>query len=102
MRRNVRFATSALIVIVFLLLLLTNHLEDLWEQYNVTAYVRTSLKNSIGHKNSKEKVPASSNAGDKVIVMAKMEKENTNWVDANLPEYIHTHLAKISAIIFMS
>jgi hypothetical protein len=27
-----------------------------------------------------------SQAGDKVIVMAKLEKENTDWVAQNLPE----------------
>lgn len=27
--------------------------------------------------------------GDKVIVMAKLEEERTDWVEEELPEYVH-------------
>lgn len=30
--------------------------------------------------------------GDKVIVMARLEEENTNWVHEELPEYVLTSL----------
>lgn len=92
MRWTIRFAIIASIVLIILLGLLKNHLEDLWEQYNVTAYVQSSFKNTFRHGTLDYDIPIPDKVGDKVIVMAKMEKENTDWVAANLPEFVTFHL----------
>lgn len=42
-------------------------------------------KSSVGYQ--KYVAPAWVNLGDKGVVMAKMEEENTEWVSKYLPEY---------------
>lgn len=89
MRLVLRFALAISILITILLLLLKNILEDLWDQYSVSAYLQHSWKNSFQH-GTVQNIPAlHGEAGDQVIIMAKMEKENTNWVAEMLPEYVH-------------
>lgn len=87
MRWVLRFAVSASLLLLLLLLLLKNHLEDLWDQYSVGTYIATSWGNTFQH-GTVENIPAlRGEAGDKVIIMAKLEKENTDWVSDGLPEY---------------
>lgn len=86
MRWTLRFALTASILLVLLLLLLKRHLEDLWDQYNVPAYLRSSLKSSFRHGSLEYPPPIPGKTGDKIIVMAKLEKEDTDWVVKNLPE----------------
>lgn len=86
MRWTVRFALTASIVSIILLLILKQHLEDLWDQYNVPAYLRSSFKNSFRHGELDHLAPVPGKMGDKIIIMARMEHENTDWVAKNLPE----------------
>lgn len=86
MRWTVRFALTASIVSIILLLILKQHLEDLWDQYNVPAYLRSSFKNSFRHGELDHLAPIPGKMGDKIIVMARLEHENTDWVAKNLPE----------------
>lgn len=86
MRWTVRFALTASIVSIILLLILKQHLEDLWQQYNVPAYLRSSFKNSFRYGELDHLAPVSGKMGDKIIVMARLEQENTDWVAKNLPE----------------
>ena len=70
-------------LIVAFLIAVKVRLYEIWDQYNVPAYVG----NSLGFGNGADyAVPIVGEAGDKAIVMAKMEKENTDWVGAHLPE----------------
>lgn len=88
MRWTVRFALTASIVSIILLLILKQHLEDLWDQYNVPAYLRSSFKNSFRHGELDHLAPVPGKMGDKIIVMARLERENTDWVAKNLPESV--------------
>ena len=88
MRWAFRFALSASLLAIIILLFLKNHLEDLWDQYDVTSYIGASWKNTFQH-GTVENIPTlSGQPGDKVIIMAKLEKENTDWVAEELPEYV--------------
>lgn len=88
MRWTVRFALTASIVSIILLLILKQHLEDLWDQYNVPAYLRSSFKNSFRHGELDHLAPVPGKMGDKIIIMARLERENTDWVAKNLPESV--------------
>jgi hypothetical protein len=91
MRWSLRFAVSASLLLIILLVLLKNHLEDIWDQYSVGTYIATSWKKTFQH-GIVENIPAfRAEPGDKVIIMAKLEKENTDWVFDGLPEYDQRH-----------
>ncbi len=91
MRWSLRFAFSAS-VLVIILLILKNHLEDLWDQYNVGSYISHSWKNTFQHGAVDNHPVFRGEPGDRVIIMAKLEKENTNWVMEHLSEYISSIL----------
>ena len=92
MRWSLRFALSASILVILILFLLKNKLEDFWDQYDVTSYIGASWQNTFQH-GTVENIPTfSGQHGDKVIIMAKLEKENTDWVAKELPEYASTIL----------
>ena len=74
---------AALFVAFFILLKM--RLYDIWDQYNVQAYLSASLGFEV---EAHFEHPPLGKAGDKVVVMAKMEEENTDWVGENLPEYV--------------
>ncbi|KAL2051011.1 hypothetical protein ABVK25_008757 [Lepraria finkii] len=87
MRWALRFALSASVLAFLLLVLLKNHLEDLWDQYDVTSYIGASWKNTFKH-GTVQNIPAfNGQPGDKVIIMATLEKENTDWVAEGLPDW---------------
>lgn len=87
MRWALRFALSASVLAFLLLVLLKNHLEDLWDQYDVTSYIGASWKNTFKHGTVQNIPTFNGQPGDKVIIMATLEKENTDWVAEGLPEY---------------
>lgn len=86
MRWSLRFALSASVLLIILLLLLKNHLEDLWDQYNVGSYISHSWKTAFQYGTVDDNPAFRGEPGDKIIVMAKLEKENTAWVTEHLPE----------------
>lgn len=86
MRWIVRFFATASLVAILLLILLKNHLQDLSDQYHLNAYIHASIQNSFHYGSLEYHAPTAGKVGDKVIIMAKLEKENTEWVAANLPE----------------
>lgn len=77
-------------VVCFLTLgaiLLLAHLQDLANQYGVVDYFTFSLSNTMSRRPYHPNPPRNV-TGDKVIVMAKMEHEDTTWVAEELPEYV--------------
>jgi len=82
MRLGYRLLIAATLIVAFLIAVKVR-LYEIWDQYDVPAYVAGSL--GVGDE-AYEAVPLVGEAGDKVIVMAKMEKEDTNWVGQHLPE----------------
>ena len=83
MRLSCRSLIAATLIVAFVIAVKVR-LYDIWDQYNVPAYVGNSLGFGDG---TYDNVPLVGEAGDKVVVMAKMEKENTDWVGEHLPEY---------------
>ncbi len=62
-------------------------LQDLGDQYGVVDYFTFTVSN-MKPKRPYHHKPVGNVAGDKVIVMAKMEHEDTSWVAAELSEYV--------------
>lgn len=84
MKSGTRIALCIVSLIVFSLYLLEAHIQDICNQYRAGAY----LVEWWYHK-SGSNVPAHHGTpDDKVIVMAKLEEENTDWVGEELPEYV--------------
>ncbi|KAF9894083.1 hypothetical protein FE257_009056 [Aspergillus nanangensis] len=84
MKCGFRLILCAVVALLVPFYLLKVHLEDLCNQYRAGAYLIDWLNYNDPHDaaNSHHDPP-----GDKVIVMAKLEEENTQWVEEELPEY---------------
>ena len=96
MRWILRFVLSISVLLGILLLLLNNHLQDLWDQYSVSLYLKHSYQKSFSSDGAWSNHPLfRGEAGDKVIIMAKTEKEDTSWVAAELPEYVSTTMLSL-------
>lgn len=90
MKCGSRFAICGLMLLLFPLYLLKVHLEDLCNQYRAGAYLTEwyhSRYPSDAPQRWKTPSPGEPN-DDKVIVMAKLEEESTDWVQEELPEYV--------------
>ncbi|BCR85862.1 DUF3431 domain-containing protein [Aspergillus chevalieri] len=84
MRCGLRLLCCGLLVIFVPLYLLERHLHDLYNQYHAGDYVVDWWKYK---QPSYKDVAAQTTPGDKVIVMAKLEEEQTNWVEEELPDW---------------
>lgn len=81
MRGNIRLALICVSsLLLFSLYLLEAHLQDLCNQYRAGAYMVAWLDRNGAS------TPTYTTPGDKVIVMAKLEEEHTEWVAQELPE----------------
>ena len=100
MRCGVRLLLCASLLLLFPLFLLEAHLKDLYDQYHAGEYVADWWKYKQPQPNYQD-VAHQVYVGDKVIVMAKLEEENTNWVEEELPEYVH-HTTALFIIPWMS
>ena len=88
MRWSLRLILSAFFLVSIPLFLVTRHFADIWDQYSISSYIAASWQNTFRFGNV-EDIPAfDGKPGDKVIIMAKLEKENTDWVTEELPEYV--------------
>lgn len=67
-------------------ILLLAHFQDLGDQYGVVDYFIFAVSN-VTPKRPYQLKPIGNTARDKVIVMAKMEHEDTSWVAEELSEY---------------
>lgn len=84
----------ALYLIIIGAVLLVAHLQDLGDQYRVIDYFAFSLLSARPNRPYRPK-PIGTKVGDKVIVMAKMEHEDTSWVAEELPEYVVSELIHV-------
>lgn len=86
MKGGLRFAVCASLLAFFSLYLLEAHLKDICSQYRAGAYLVDWLnRNGAVQPPTVGNVPVT---GDKVIVMAKLQEEPTDWVQEELPEYV--------------
>lgn len=85
MKGGLRLALCVTFLLFFSLYLLEAHLRDICNQYRAGAY----LADWLDHKGPVQS-PVFYNGipEDKVIVMAKLEEEHTDWVAEQLPEYV--------------
>ncbi|KAJ5685654.1 hypothetical protein N7536_008273 [Penicillium majusculum] len=75
------FCVSCLVL--FSLYLLEAHLQDICNQYRAGAYV----VNWLDRNGTTSSPHGDTTPGDKVIVMAKLEEEHTEWVEEELPDW---------------
>lgn len=87
MRLALRFALSASVLLIILLLIVKIKLQDIWDQYGVSTYISHSWKNTFQHGPVQNIPTFGGEAGGKVVIMAKTEKENTDWVAEHLPDW---------------
>ena len=71
-------------------LYMLNNLLHLCDQYSAGAYLAAMVnhRDSYPQHHHKE-APAPE---DKIIVMARLEEDNTDWVQEELPEYVFFYL----------
>jgi hypothetical protein len=96
--KSSNFKTPLRLAICLLLIgafVLFTHLHDLGDQYGAVDYFTLSLFGLSTHQPQEPK-PVGSKGGDKVIVMAKMEHEDTSWVAEELPEYVYANWSQQS------
>lgn len=84
MKCGFRLLLCAALLACSLLYFLGRHILDLGDQYRAGAYLMDWWKGGdeysiISHHGPPE---------DKVIVMAKLQEEDTDWVEEELPEYV--------------
>ncbi|KAJ5716472.1 hypothetical protein N7493_008383 [Penicillium malachiteum] len=73
-------------VLFFSLYLLEAHIQDICNQYRAGSFVWTWIDRHIPGSRPPPP-PYIGIPGDKVIVMAKLEEEYTNWVEEELPDW---------------
>ena len=85
MRCGFRLALCACLLLIIPLYLLKLHLEEICSQYRAGAYLIDWLNSKNPHHEGLSHYHAK--LGDKVIVMARLEEEPSEWVEQELPEY---------------
>ena len=88
MRLALRLGLIASLVLVVLLLVLKSQIEDRWDQYGVGSYIRHKAATTFKDGTLDYLPPLPGITGDKVIVMAKLENDDTRWATEELSEYI--------------
>lgn len=86
MKSSSRIICCATLLLLIPLYLVKVHLEDFCHQYRAGTYLVDWTKSRY----FPQTVPTLPNGqtGDKIIVMAKLEEEHTEWVEEELPEYV--------------
>ena len=81
-----RIALVITLVIVALYFIFKGQVDDRLDQYGFKDYVKHKVKTTFKGATLDHAPSLSGVTEDKAIVMAKVEKENTNWVLNELPE----------------
>lgn len=86
MRLALRLIFTAFLIAIIVLALLRNLIADRWNQYGVGLYIKHKVETSLRNGTLDYLPPLPGVTGDKIIVMAKLEKDNTRWVFDELSE----------------
>ncbi|KAL8877163.1 MAG: hypothetical protein Q9198_004773 [Flavoplaca austrocitrina] len=89
MRWTVRFALPALLLAITLFVILYIKFAQMWDQYSAPSYAWASLQNTFRGSELDNPPAVVGKVEDKVVIMAKVESENTDWVAENLPDWQH-------------
>lgn len=88
MRWIVRTAVAVAVALALVMLFFFDTLvRDSWHKYNVNDFVYSSVAKAL-HIELDTYNPTGENTGDKIVIMAKLEAEDTEWVAEKLPEYV--------------
>ncbi|RAH59526.1 hypothetical protein BO85DRAFT_416726 [Aspergillus piperis CBS 112811] len=84
MRRPSRFQLCICLLFLIILIPLKSHLTDLCDQYRAQEYIVDwfSLE-----RTSQVTISSPGQTGDKVIVAAKLQEEQTEWIEQELPDW---------------
>ena len=83
MRWPARFVFGTSVILLLPLFLLVRKLNEIWDQYNVPAYIQATF----GYGFQEQPSSISGQVGDKIVIMAKLEDQDTSWVKEHLPTY---------------
>ena len=86
MKCGIRFLLCSGIVAVTGLLFCWSLLADLESQYGAVEYLTASVEHLLLESSGPQVANVGGKTGDKIIVMAKLEAEHTNWVEEELSE----------------
>lgn len=88
MRWIVRTAVAVAVALALVMLFVFDTLvRDSWHKYNVNDFVYSSVAEALDYDLDTYN-PTGENTGDKIVIMAKLEAEDTEWVAEKLPEYV--------------
>lgn len=86
MRWIVRTAVAVAVALALVVLFVLDTLfRDSWHKYNVNNFVYSSVAEAL-HIDLDTYNPTGENTGDRIVIMAKLEVEDTEWVAEKLPE----------------
>ena len=85
MRFALRLTLLASGILLILLFFVRKPVTDLYDQYNIPAYVSAKWDLTFSSSAPPTNLPA--NPGNRVVVMAKMAHEDTSWVASELPTW---------------
>lgn len=87
MRWIVRTAVAVAVALALVMLFVFDTLvSDWWHKYDVNDFVYSSVAKALHYNDTYN--PTGENTGDKIVIMAKLEAEDTEWVAEKLPEYV--------------
>ena len=86
MHCSIRLATCTSVILCTVVLMLKEKLEDVWHQSSTSLYIHEAVYNAWHTADVNESSQWDEPLGDKIVVMAKLENEDTDWVSENLPE----------------
>lgn len=99
MRWIVRTAVAVVVALALVLLFVLDTLvRDSWHKYNVNDFVYSSVAEALRY-NLDSYNPAGENTGDKIVIMAKLEAEDTEWVAEKLPEWVPPPSARSAQLL---
>ncbi|CAO1596835.1 hypothetical protein XANCAGTX0491_000665 [Xanthoria calcicola] len=89
MRWTLRFALPALLLVIIVSVTLYIKFAQIWDQYSAPSYAWASLRNTLRGSTLDNPPAVLGKVEDKVLIMARVESENTDWVAEGLPDWQH-------------
>lgn len=86
MRLALRFSLLTLVLLAIVYLVLKAPIDDRLDQYGVGSYIKSKVLTSAKGGALDYLPPLPGTTGDKVIIMARLEADDTRWVTEELAE----------------
>ena len=88
MKLALRLGSILALILIILYSIFRVQVNDRFDQYGVGTYVKQKVKSTFKGATLEYLPPLAGVTGNKVIVMAKLEKEDTRWVTEELSESV--------------